>query len=95
MTAGASDNAVPWEIAGTLAGLFGCVCIALQVIKEFTSKGPSSLSMGYMIGFLAIFIFWTLYGIRFRRAALWSTNGLAALLQAALIVVAMMKKSGG
>ena len=91
MTAGASENVVPWEIAGTLAGLCGCACIALQVIKECTSEGPSSLSMGYTIGFLVIFAFWTMYGVRFRRPALWTTNGLATLLQAALIAVAFFK----
>ena len=84
-------NALPWEIAGTLAGLVGCLCVAMQIFKERSSKDRSSLSLGYTVGFLLIFVFWTLYGLRFRRPALWVTNGIATLLQAVLIVVTISK----
>jgi len=80
-----------WEALGSLAGFFGCLCIAAQIMSEWRSKEPSSLSFGYAIGFFAIFVFWACYGARFGRTALWATNGPAAVLQAVLIVAAFSK----
>lgn len=80
-----------WEAAGIIAGFFGCACIANQAYAEWTANGPSSLSLPYTAGFLLIFIFWTSYGARFRRTALWTMNGVAALLQTALIAISIWK----
>jgi len=80
-----------WEMAGTTAGLCGCGCIAAQVWRECSSRGASSLSIGYVVGFLAIFAFWTAYGVRFSRPALWLTNGIGTGLQAALLIVILLK----
>ena len=84
-------NSMPWEIAGTLAGLVCCACVTMQIFKEHSSEARSSLSPGYTVGFLLIFMFWTFYGIRFGRAAVWVTNGIATLLQAVLLIVTMLK----
>ncbi len=75
-----------WEVAGTLAGLSCCVFIVLQIISEWRATQPSSLSMGYLGGFLGVFAFWTLYGLRFKRTAIWLTNGIAVVLQVLLII---------
>ena len=58
-----------FEVMGTLAGLVACFFIALQALKEFKTKLESSLSQAYLIGWFVVFIFWTLYGIRFRANA--------------------------
>ncbi|HEY3333475.1 MAG TPA: hypothetical protein VGK19_25815 [Capsulimonadaceae bacterium] len=81
-----------WEIAGTLAGFSGCGCIVAQLWHEWNSHGPSSLSTGYLVGFLVIFAFWTAYGVRFSRPALWLTNGIGAALQALLLAVVHFKQ---
>ena len=81
-----------FEIAGTGFGLFASLSIAAQVVSEYSAEVPSTLSPIYSAGFLAIFIFWTLYGLRFKRPALWLTNGIAVLAQALLIIVTLMKQ---
>ena len=75
-----------FEISGTGFGLLACASIAMQVVAEFRSDAPSTISIGYALGFLAVFLFWTLYGIRFRRAALWITNGVAVVMQLLLLI---------
>jgi len=80
-----------FEIAGTVFGLLASATIGSQVWAECSSPEPSTLSTAYTTGFLIIFAFWTLYGIRFNRMALWLTNGLATLTQAALLVIIMLK----
>ncbi len=80
-----------WETGGVIAGFSGCLCIALQIRGEWASPAASSLSIGYLAGFLVIFSFWTAYGLRFRRPALWLTNGLAVGLQALLLALVLGK----
>ncbi len=80
-----------WEIAMLLAGFFGCTCIGRQVAAEWYSPLPSSLSPGYVLGFLAIYIFAVFYGIRFRRLGIWASNLLAAILQSVLAFIIWMK----
>ena len=66
-------NKIPetfFEAAGTVFGLIACLSIAAQVYAECTTETPSSVSMTYAGGFLLIFIFWAIYGLRFKRAAL-------------------------
>ena len=81
-----------FESIGFIAGITACFVIALQVIKEYKSKQPSSLSHGYVIGWGLIFIFWGLYGIRFDAIALWTTNSIASILQAILFIVIVKKQ---
>jgi len=87
-------RAVPqkyFEIAGTVVGFVASASIASQVYAECTTDRPSTVSTLYAVGFLAIFLFWTLYGLRFGRAALWITNGVAVLMQAVLLFVILLK----
>jgi uncharacterized protein with PQ loop repeat len=80
-----------FEVAGVVFGLLASMTIASQVYKEFTTDTPSTLSLLYAAGFLVIFIFWTFYGIRFKRTAMWLTNGIAACVQTVLLAAIFMK----
>lgn len=80
-----------WELWGIIIGFAACAFIVVQVYAEATRGGPSSLSLGYTGGYFLIFVFWTCYGIRFRRMALWLTNGLAMILQIGLIIVSFLR----
>ena len=80
-----------FEAAGTVFGLVACLSIATQVYAEFTTKTPSTLSILYASGFLIIFAFWSLYGFRFKRPALWLTNGIAVIMQVLLLVAISCK----
>ena len=80
-----------FEAAGTVCGLVACAVIAMQVRAEYSTAVPSTMSTTYVVGFLAIFAFWTLYGVRFRRAALWITNGIAVATQTLLLIVISLK----
>ncbi len=87
-------NRIPetfFEAAGTVCGLTACASIAVQVHAESISDAPSTLSPFYTTGFLVIFFFWTLYGMRFRRPALWVTNGVASIMQTLLLIVIHIK----
>jgi len=80
-----------FEVAGTVFGFLASTTIAAQVYAEYSTNRPSTLSPFYVTGFLAIFIFWTLYGVRFNRVAIWLTNGIAALMQTILLLVILLK----
>ena len=80
-----------FETAGLIVGLGANVVISLQVYKEFKSDLKSSLSLGYVIGWWLIFVFWFLYGLRFDAIAITISNGLATIIQTALIFVVVKK----
>ncbi len=80
-----SDNHV--EAAGTVFGLLTPATIATPVYAAYSTNRPSAVSPVYALGFLVIFVFRTLYGIRFNRVALWMTNGIAVLVQTLLLLV--------
>lgn len=82
-----------FEIAGTCVGLLACASVASQVYAEFSTTAPSTLSYLHTIGFLIMFAFWTAYGLRFGRIAVWLTNGIATCIQT-LLLVAVLLKSG-
>jgi hypothetical protein len=87
-------NQIPekyFEAAGTVFGLFASVAIGTQILAECRTDAPSTVSVLYAAGFLAIFLFWTLYGVRFRRVALWLTNGIAVAMQLLLLIVTVLK----
>jgi hypothetical protein len=87
-------NRIPekyYEIAGTGFGLLASVSIATQIYAEYSTDTPSTVSPLYLSGFLVIFMFWTIYGLRFKRAALWLTNGIAVVMQALLLLVILLK----
>ena len=80
-----------FEMAGVGIGFVGPGLIGLQIQAEWTRTTPSTLSLVYLIGFLALFIFWFLYGIRFQRAAVWFGNAMGAVLQAILLTIVLLK----
>ena len=82
---------VLFETIGIIAGLSGCMMIFVQVIKEYRSPEKSSLSMVFLIGFILIYLFWALYGIRFQTIALLITNSVAMILQSTLLIVVIRK----
>lgn len=88
-------NSIPehiFESIGIAAGLSACVVIAIQVYKEYRFKGPSSLSNGFIFGWVVIYLFWCFYGIRFNAIALWLTNAIAVLLQLILCFIVIKKR---
>ena len=80
-----------FETIGILIGFLASLSIAAQVHAERLTEKPSTVSIAYVSGFLVIFAFWTLYGLRFRRTALWVTNGIAVLMQTLLLIVILTK----
>jgi uncharacterized protein with PQ loop repeat len=84
-----------WERVGLAMGLLACVSIASQLGHELSSRAPSSLSWPFLLGFALVYSFWLLYGLRFRRVAIWLSNGVAVILQLLLTAVAVLKGSAG
>jgi len=80
-----------FEVMGIVAGLSACFVVSVQVRKEFLSDTPSSLSKVFLFGWLLIYTFWCLYGIRFDAVALWLTNAIAVVLQILLCIVVIKK----
>lgn len=76
-----------WELGGIVAGFSCCLCIAAQVMTEWTSEKASSPSVFHVFGFLLVFIFRRAYGLHFSRPAIWLTNGLSSLLQLLLLPI--------
>lgn len=87
-----SIPASSFEFIGIIAGLAGCFVVLIQLIKEYKSDKPSSLSSTFLIGWLFIYAFWGLYGIRFETIALWLTNAIAVVIQTSLCVVVFKKR---
>ncbi|WP_236980479.1 hypothetical protein [Membranihabitans maritimus] len=80
-----------FETIGLIAGLMGCLVIAIQLVKEVKVKEPSSMSIGFVSGWFFIYFFWALYGIRFDAIALIITNCIAMALQLSLWVIVVRK----
>ena len=80
-----------FEVIGVIAGLAGCMTVLIQLIKEYKSSTPSSLTTFFLVGWLFIYAFWGLYGVRFETVALWLTNAIAFVLQILLCVVVLKK----
>ena len=81
-----------FETLGVFAGLSACFVVAVQVRKEYISSEPSSISNTFLFGWIMIYAFWCLYGIRFDALAIWLTNGIAFSLQILLCIVVLRKK---
>ena len=81
-----------FETLGLLIGFFVCFITAVQIYKEYKSKQESSFSLSYVVGWVFVYTFWSLYGIRFQAIALSITNGLALFLQIGLCAVVFKNK---
>jgi len=80
-----------WEVAGSLVGLAACGFIALQLYHEWLTDTPSSLSWFHLIGFIFVYLFWFLYGLRFRHIGVWLPNAVAVVLQCLLFIYVATK----
>jgi len=87
-------GAAQWERAGVAMGLLACASIGSQLVHEISSPTPSSLSWTFTLGFAVVYGFWCLYGLRFRRPAIWLANGIASVLQLLLTAAALLKGAG-
>jgi len=79
-----------WDNLGVMFGFIACSAIARQVVHEWRIPERSSVSLWFVVGFLLVYMFWFLYGLRFARRGIWLPNVIAAGLQIvfALIIVA-------
>lgn len=84
-----SDRA--WDNLGVLVGVLACGTIGYQVLHEWRTSGPSSVSIWFVIGFLFVYVFWFLYGVRFRRRGIWMSNAAAAILQILFLAAVLAK----
>jgi hypothetical protein len=76
-----------FEVCGTAAAGLAWVAIGAQISHELAATGPSQLAYANVVGFLLNFAFWTLYGLRFDRPAVWIGNLVAVSLQLVLLVL--------
>ena len=81
---------IAFEVLGIIFGLSASVFILMQIIAEWGLQ-ESSLSLPFMLGFWLTYVFWTAYGIKFKRIAMSLTNAVAVLLQLLLIIVVVTK----
>jgi len=70
-----------WDNLGVLVGVVACGTIGYQVIHEWRTPVPSSVSIWFVLGFLLVYVFWFFYGIRFGRRGIWLPNAVAAVLR--------------
>ena len=80
-----------FEAVGVGVGFIGPVLIVLQIRAEWGTDAPSTISPAYLAGFLLVYFFWFLYGLRFRRFAVWFGNALGIVLQTILLGLVLMK----
>lgn len=76
-----------FEACGASVAGLAWVAIGAQISHEWATAGPSQLAALNVGGFLLNFAFWTLYGLRFDRPAVWIGNIVAVLLQTILLVL--------
>jgi uncharacterized protein with PQ loop repeat len=81
-----------FETTGLIVGIGANIVIGIQVFKEYKSDQPSSLSLGYVVGWWLIFLFWFFYGLRFDAVAITISNGLATVIQTILFFVVIRKR---
>lgn len=79
-----------WDFAGILFGMVGCIALANQIYYEL-QQVTSSLSTAFVGSFFFIYLFWFLYGLRFKRPAIIITNSISLLLQTILFFITIVK----
>lgn len=82
-----------FEVLGMVVGGAACFVIAIQVVKEYRVPYASSMSMGYVSGWIGVYLFWALYGFRFGVMALAITNCIAVTLQTILFILVWNKRN--
>lgn len=84
-----SDRA--WDNQGVLVGVLACGTIGHQVLHEWRTTAPSSVSLLFVVGFFFVYAFWFLYGVRFARRGIWLPNAVASVLQVLFAVIVLAK----
>ena len=82
-----------FEGVGVAAGIGVSFIILSQIIKEYRSHQASTLTFGFLFGWLFVYTFWCLYGFRMGTIAIWMSNGLAIILQLILCIIVLRKRS--
>jgi hypothetical protein len=80
-----------WENLGIAVGAVACSSLVLQVVHEWRTPGPSTVSVWFIGGFFLVYVFWFFYGVRFNRRGIWLPNAAAAVLQLVLAAVVLAK----
>ncbi|KZN40803.1 MULTISPECIES: hypothetical protein [Pseudoalteromonas] len=82
-----TSNERYWDFAGILFGGIGAFALLGQLLNEINRHGESTLSMTFLFGYVVVFMFWLLYGVRFKRPAIVLTNLACLALQSMIVVV--------
>ncbi|MBQ4876293.1 hypothetical protein J8M21_03600 [Pseudoalteromonas luteoviolacea] len=78
-----------WDMAGVLFGGIGAFALLGQLLNELNRQGDSTLSMSFLLGYVVVFMFWLLYGLRFKRPAIICTNAVCLVLQSMISMVVL------
>ncbi|AOT06808.1 hypothetical protein [Pseudoalteromonas luteoviolacea] len=78
-----------WDMAGVLFGGIGAFALLGQLLSELNRDGESTLSMSFLFGYVVVFLFWLLYGLRFKRPAIIWTNAICLGLQSIIALVVL------
>jgi hypothetical protein len=81
-----------WDNLGVGIGGLACSVIGYQVLLEWRTPPPSSVSLWFVGGFFFVYLFWALYGVRFGRRGIWLPNAVAAALQVVFALVLLAKR---
>ena len=79
-----------WDMAGMLFGAIASIALLGQLITEVNRQEASTLSMTFLLGYWAVFGFWLLYGLRFKRPAIIVTNSVCLLLQSLMAIFVLV-----
>ena len=79
-----------FESMGVVLGFVALLLIGKQIHSEWVNPDPTTLSPVFVAGFMFNYFFWCLYGVRFRRFAMWFVNGIAMILQLCLLIVSRL-----
>ena len=80
-----------WDFAGVFFGGIGFIALFGQLLSELERQGPTNLSFTFLIGYVLVFGFWLMYGLRFQRMAIIVTNVLCLLLQILILLTAILR----
>ncbi|KZN29072.1 hypothetical protein [Pseudoalteromonas luteoviolacea] len=84
-----SSNERYWDVAGILFGAIAGIALLGQLFNEMERQGDSTLSMTFLFGYVVVFSFWLLYGVRFKRPAIIVTNLACLILQSWIVIVVL------
>lgn len=80
-----------FEMAGIFVGLFACLMIFIQIVREIKLKARSSISVISALGWAMIFGFWVFYGAKLGAQAIFYANIVSTTLQIILLGIVIGK----